>query len=154
MRSNGASNLVVSRCVCAWFWGLCAVAKASVWDVLLLSLGLQKATLGRFPPTQHLLLRFCLVACRLPRLSLRKVSPCWRQSLFFVFHGFRKRRFGSFLVCGFAWFGHETCWGSRPPKVLEAHSATLFVVAVSHGLGTNPAAVRRFRKRSAKGLGR
>ena len=51
MRSNGASNLVVSGCVCAWFWGLCAVAKASVWDVLLLSLGLQKATLGRFPPT-------------------------------------------------------------------------------------------------------
>ena len=43
-----------------------------------------------------------------------------------------------------------------PPKVLEAHSATLFVVGVSHGLGTNfdPAAVRRFRKRSAKGLGR
>ena len=32
--------------------------------------------------------------------------------------------------------------------------SALFVVAVSHGLGTKPAAVRRFRKRSAKGLGR
>ena len=32
--------------------------------------------------------------------------------------------------------------------------SALFVVAVSHGLGTNPAAVRRLRKRSAKGLGR
>ena len=33
-------------------------------------------------------------------------------------------------------------------------TSALFVVAVSPGLGTNPAAVRRFRKRSAKGLGR
>ena len=32
--------------------------------------------------------------------------------------------------------------------------SALFVVAVSHGLGTNPAAGRRFRKRSAEGLGR
>ena len=30
----------------------------------------------------------------------------------------------------------------------------LFVVAVSHGFGTNPAAVRLFRKRLAKGFGR
>ena len=32
--------------------------------------------------------------------------------------------------------------------------SALCVVAVSHGLDTNPAAVRLFRKRSAKGLGR
>ena len=32
--------------------------------------------------------------------------------------------------------------------------SALFVVAVSHGFGTNPAAVRLFRKRSAKGFGR
>ena len=32
--------------------------------------------------------------------------------------------------------------------------SAFFLVAVSHGLGTNPAAVRLFRKRSAKGFGR
>ena len=32
--------------------------------------------------------------------------------------------------------------------------SALFVVAVSHGLDTNPAAVRLFRKRSAEGFGR
>ena len=91
-------------------------------------------------------------------------------------------------TCGFAWFGHETCWGSRSAKgfgspfsyivrgrrfawfrhescccsavsqaVRQRLGTLVFaicVVAVSHGLGTNPAAVRRFRKRSAKGLGR
>ena len=34
------------------------------------------------------------------------------------------------------------------------NASALFVVAVSHGLDTNPAAVRLFRKRSAKGFGR
>ena len=32
--------------------------------------------------------------------------------------------------------------------------SALYVVAVSHGLDTNPAAVRLFRKRSAAGFGR
>ena len=32
--------------------------------------------------------------------------------------------------------------------------SALFVVAVSHGLDTNPAAVRLFRKRLVKGFGR
>ena len=74
--------------------------------------------------------------------------------MFFVFHGFRRRRFGSFLSVDSHGLGTKPAGVRGPPKVLEAHSATLFVVAVSHGLGTNPAAVRRFRKRSAKGLGR
>ena len=57
-------------------------------------------------------------------------------------------------TCGLHGLGTKPAGVRGPPKVLEAHSATLFVVAVSHGLGTNPAAVRRFRKPSAKGLGR
>ena len=173
------------------------------------------------------------------------VSQAVRQRLgTLVFDAFRRQRFGKFLLFAWSLFrmvsarilllfggfasGPPKAWGasswyltfhSRPPKVLEAHSApnafrrqhfgivrgrcfawfrhaavsqavrqrlgalvldiwhfiavrqrfwkliqllmrfvgnilALFVVAVLHGLDTNPAAVRLFRKRLAKGFGR
>ena len=55
---------------------------------------------------KHLFLEFGLVACRLPSLTLRKGLPCLRQPFFFVFRRFQKQRF------------------------------SIFLAAVSHGLGT------------------
>ena len=89
----------------------------------------------------------------------------------------RRWRFESFSGYGFAWFRHETCWGSAfshaLPKdlflgfcrsvgdvldVLLSFSIVRFVGDVSrvflatvlHGLGTKPAGVLLFRMRSPK----
>ena len=42
-------------------------------------------------------------------------------NFFFLFCGFRRPRFGSFCGCGFAWLGHETCWGSGFSHALPKH---------------------------------
>ena len=60
----------------------------------------------------------CLVACRLPSLSLRKGFLAGSNLFSLSSSGLRRRTFGSFWI------------------------------AVSHGLGTNPAAVLLFRRRS------
>ena len=144
MRSNGASNLVMSRCVCAWFWGL-FLYRASESNVRQVSAD----------PSTFCFGFACMVACRLPKLSLRKVFPCWRQSLFFDFHGFRRRRFGSFFCLWIRMVWARNLLGFAVLLMrFVGNASALFVVAVSHGLDTNPAAVRLFRKRSAKGFGR
>ena len=84
---------------------------------------------------------------------------------------FRKRSFSTccatfrhffYLLFRMAWariWMLFECFGSASPKAFEAGDSSFFVrsvgdvsavfrAAVSHGLGTNPAAVRVFRKRS------
>ena len=87
---------------------------------------------------KHVFHGFCLVACGLSSLTLRKGLPCLRQPFFFVFSRFQKQRFGIFqaavsqwlahyffVFSGFQerrfgifpaavsqWLGHKTCWGS------------------------------------------
>ena len=83
----------------------------------------------------------------------------WLAGFFFAFRSrFQKQRFGSFLAAVSHGLGHYFFLSSFSDIVrlmrFVGNISALFVVAVSHGLGTNPAAVRRLRKRSAKGLGR
>ena len=52
---------------------------------------------------KHVFHGFCLVACGLSSLTLRKGLPCSKQLFFFVFSGFQKQRKNG---CGFAWLGH------------------------------------------------
>ena len=75
---------------------------------------------GLFACAPHnFFLKFCLVACRPPSLSLRKVDFLAGGNLF------------SFFFVGSV-----------------GHVSAVFVAAVSHGLGTQPAGVRAFRMRS------
>ena len=85
---------------------------------------------------KHVFHGFCLVACGLSSLTLRRL-PCLKQlfslflvgsksnvsaffwlrfrmawALFFVFSGFQKRRFGIFPAAVSQWLGHKTCWGA------------------------------------------
>ena len=97
----------------------------------------------------------CLVASRLPEANF----------LFFLLSGLRRQRFGTFCGYGLAWLGHESCCCSAFSEALLRHLfdsvspggllgsvgnvSVLFVVTVSHGLGTNLAAVLLFRRRSS-----
>ena len=87
-------------------------------------------------------------------------------SCLFLLSGFCKRRCGSFCGCGFAWLGLESCCCLRLSEAVfqgqisrlvfffwvgfVSDVAAVFAVAVLRDLGSNPAAVWGFRKRSSK----
>ena len=83
-------------------------------------------------------------------------------SYLFLLSGFCKRRFGTFGGCGFAWLGLESCcWLKLSQAVFQGQISRLrfslleaifscIAAVVLHGLGSNPAAVWGFRKRSSK----
>ena len=63
----------------------------------------------------------CVLLDSLVSFVAQSCLPCWRQSFFFLFSGFRRQRFGRFCGCGFAWLGHATCWGSGFSHALPKH---------------------------------
>ena len=83
-------------------------------------------------------------------------------SYLFLLSGFCKRRFGTFGGCGFAWLGLESCcWLKLSQAVFQGQISRLrfslleaifscIAAVVLHGLGSTPAAVWGFRKRSSK----
>ena len=67
--------------------------------------------------------------------------------ILFLFCGFRRRRFGLFFACAFAWLGLETCWGSGFFFCLVGSVgdvSAFFMYAVSHGLGWRLQCWRQF----------
>ena len=70
---------------------------------------------------KHVFHGFCLVACGLSSLTLRKGLPCLRQPFFFVFSRFQKQRFGIFQAAVSQWLGHKTCWGSAFSHARPTH---------------------------------
>ena len=91
---------------------------------------------------KHVFHGFCLVACGLSSLTLRRGLPCLRQLFFFVF-SIPKATFRHFSGCGFAWLGHYFFVFSG----FQKRRFGIFPAAVSHGLGTKPAGVLLFRMR-------
>ena len=87
-------------------------------------------------------------------------------SCLFLLSGFCKRRFGSFCGCGFAGLGLESCCCLRLSEAVfqgqisrlvfffwvgfVSDVSAVLAVAVLRDLGSNPAAVWGFRKRSSK----
>ena len=92
---------------------------------------------------KHVFHGFCLVACRLSRLTLRKGLPCLRQLFFFVFSRFQKQRFGIFLAPVSHGLGTMSLFlvGSK------SDVSGFFRLQFRNGLGTKPAGVLLFRMR-------
>ena len=91
----------------------------------------------------HVFHGFCLVACGLSSLTLRKGLPCLRQPFFFVFSRFQKQRFGIFLAA----VSHA--WGTISLFLVGSKSdvSAFFRLRFRNGLGTKPAGVLLFRMR-------
>ena len=91
----------------------------------------------------HVFHGFCLVACGLSSLTLRKGLPCLRQLFFFVFSRFQKQRFGIFLAAVSHGLGTISLFlvGSK------SDVSAFFRLRFRNGLGTKPAGVLLFRMR-------
>ena len=92
---------------------------------------------------KHVFHGFCLVACGLSSLTLRKGLPCLRQLFFFVFSRFQKQRFGIFLAAVSHGLGTISLFlvGSK------SDISGFFRLQFRNGLGTKPAGVLLFRMR-------
>ena len=89
---------------------------------------------------KHVFHGFCLVACGLSSLTLRKGLPCLRQLFFFVFSRFQKQRFGIFLAAVSHGLGTISLFlvGSK------SDVSAFFRLRFRNGLGTKPAGVLLF----------
>ena len=105
--------------------------------------GIFQAAVSQWRP-KHVFHGFCLVACGLSSLTLRKGLPFLRQLFFFVFSRFQKQRFGIFLAAVSHGLGTISLFlvGSK------SDVSAFFRLRFRNGLGTKPAGVLLFARAS------
>ena len=88
--------------VCRSFGNRFAIGTARMLFLKAACNGYQSFVFWRFQRSharpKHVFHGFCLVACGLSSLTLRKGLPCLRQLFLFVLSSFQKQRFGIFLA--------------------------------------------------------